>query len=355
MSKEKIKIEESTNETTYQEGKVGTMLRDVRTKKKISIEDVAEKLHIKSIYLTAIENSDYENIPAAPYGTGFIRSYASFLGLNSERITQIFKEEISPSAFASTNTSKTSASEEEIIAEDDTSTINRKYIAVSIILLVLCYLLWITITPNSSNEVISDDEISVTAEEENNKQDYPLQVENFISETKETVEETVPEIEESQQIKVTDAVFVEEEDNKTISDSNKTATSKTPEDKGVEAAKSPTESTAKSPTESIIQPEKQQPAEENKITNTATPKKTGRVILKIKKETWIEVKDDKKLWISKVLHAGDEYVLPENGVGKTVSFGNTDGVDVEIDGKIVTVISNNKKTNINMDAFLGNH
>ena len=84
-------------------------------------------------------------------------------------------------------------------------------------------------------------------------------------------------------------------------------------------------------------------------------KKKGRVVLKIKKETWVEVKDKDKLWISKVLNAGDEYVLPENGVGKTVSFGNTDGVDVVIDGKIVTIISNNKKTNIKMDAFLGNH
>ena len=77
--------------------------------------------------------------------------------------------------------------------------------------------------------------------------------------------------------------------------------------------------------------------------------------MKIKKETWIEVKDQNKLWISKVLNAGDEYVLPDNGVGKTVSFGNTDGVDVVIDGKIVTIISNNKKTNIKMDAFLNNH
>ena len=58
MSKEKIKTEEPTNQTTEnttKEGKVGTMLRDVRTKNKISIEQVANDLRIKSSYINAIE------------------------------------------------------------------------------------------------------------------------------------------------------------------------------------------------------------------------------------------------------------------------------------------------------------
>ena len=338
MSKEKIKTAKTKEETTFQEGKVGTMLRDVRTKKDLTIDDVAEKLRIKSSYLMAIENSDYENIPGTPYGIGFVRSYASFLGLNSERISQIFKEETSPSSQAAAPNPPVKT--EEIPDEENTATFNRKYIVMSIALLVLCYLLWLTITPNSNNEISSDNEIS--AAEQKSEDNYPLQVEDFTEESENVVDNNT--IEETQQIVVTDAAFEETEENKAEPSENNVSEEKLPEETTTEPEETPAPKS-----------EKVEKTENTDRADVSSSKKNGRVVLKIKKETWVEVKDENKLWISKVLQAGDEYILPENGVGKTVSFGNTDGVDVLIDGKAVTVISNNKKTNINMDAFLGNH
>ena len=331
--KEKSKNTSSiVEETTNTEGKVGTMLRDVRTKKKIAIEDAAENLRIKQNYLIAIEENDYDNIPKAPYNIGFVRSYATYLGLNSERITQIYKEEISETRVTSDISPVTN---EKIADESETLNLNSKYIYVSIGLLFLCYLLWVTFNPNNISEITSETEI--TDSEQDQKQTYPLQIEDFTEETEN--KDDASESKEIPQITVTDDVFVEENETplpteKKINDTE----TKTQ----IISENPPKEIQAKTPT---VSPQETEPK----------TKKTGRVVLKIKKETWVEVKDDNKLWISKVLHAGDEYVLPENGEGKTVSFGNTDGVDVEIDGKVVTVISNNKKTNINMDAFLGNH
>ncbi len=70
---------------------VGEMLREARGKKNLSLEAVAAELCIRQVYLEAIENMDFKNIPPVPYDLGFIRSYAEFLGLNSERVVSAYK------------------------------------------------------------------------------------------------------------------------------------------------------------------------------------------------------------------------------------------------------------------------
>ncbi|MBQ8677441.1 MAG: helix-turn-helix domain-containing protein [Alphaproteobacteria bacterium] len=331
MSKEKTTtIKEKNTETPfeYKEGKIGTMLHDVRIKKKLSIEDVSQKLHIKPIYLTAIEESDYDHIPADPYGTGFIRSYASFLGLNTTRIVQIYKEEIKPESPETVEVPQAAPADEENNSSCNLNELylsNKKNILVGLAILLIAYGAWSIFSSDTTEEATDNTEVIA----QNN--DFPIQVENYTTEEENSAKEEKP----SEQITITEESFeevvpaVKEETVKKDSVKEKTVETKTEKEPEASA--------------------------EKKAEPTAPAKKTGRVVLKIKKETWVEVKDEDKLWISKVLHAGDEYVLPENGVGKTVSFGNTDGVDVVIDGKVVTIISNNKKTNIQMDAFLGNH
>jgi cytoskeleton protein RodZ len=338
----KAKIIESTDvieENSIKDGKVGTMLHDVRTKKKIDIDDVAKNLRIKKAYLIAIEESDYENIPEAPYGVGFVRSYASFLGLNSARIVQLFKEEtqqiVEPAIAPEEPAKSTNEGAKELINNIESYIPNRKYILVSFGMFLLLYVIWGAF----STDTITEEDADTTAIVEQEDNDFPVQVETYAVEEE---NENGTAKEEDPQINITEKSFIEDEPQ--------------PENKAVA-----TEEQNKKETEKEVQ--KKEPADTQTVSDNekkseekpAVAKKTGRVVLKIKKETWIEVKDENKLWISKVLKAGDEYVLPENGVGKTVSFGNTDGVDVLIDGKAVTIISNNKKTNIKMDPFLGNH
>ena len=311
MSKEKIKIEKPQEDSAVaKEGKVGTMLRDVRIKKKLSIEEISEQLRIKAVYLSAIEQSDYDNIPQPPYGIGFVRSYAAYLGLNSARIVQIFKEETqggSKEILVDKHTEQHSEDE----SETEIYSPNIKYIIISMAMLLVGYMLWSYFSSKAyEEETIDSAQITVSDEE------YPLQIENFVTETQEQIsEQTLAQ----PQINVTEEEF--KEDN-------------IPANTESVANKNPKNSTTK---------------------KTLVTNKQGRVILKIKKETWVEVKDDNKLWLSKVMQAGSEYVVPGDGLGKTVSFGNTDGVDVMIDGKIVTIVSQNKKTNIKLDAFLSNH
>ena len=72
---------------------LGETLQFKREKKKLSVQDVAEKLCIKEIYLQALENGHYYAFPSRVYGIGFLRSYAKFLGLDADTLVAQFNQE----------------------------------------------------------------------------------------------------------------------------------------------------------------------------------------------------------------------------------------------------------------------
>ena len=60
----------------------GAALRQEREKRHISLEEVANQLKISPRQLKALEEGDVDSLPHQAYAKGFIRSYASWLGLN---------------------------------------------------------------------------------------------------------------------------------------------------------------------------------------------------------------------------------------------------------------------------------
>jgi transcriptional regulator with XRE-family HTH domain len=63
---------------------LGEEFRSAREARGLSLSDVAERLHIRSVYLAAIEDEDWTAIGAPVYIRGFMRTYARFLGLDAE-------------------------------------------------------------------------------------------------------------------------------------------------------------------------------------------------------------------------------------------------------------------------------
>jgi cytoskeleton protein RodZ len=63
---------------------LGEEFRSAREARGLSLSDVAERLHIRSVYLAAIEEEDWHVIGAPVYVRGFMRTYARFLGLDPE-------------------------------------------------------------------------------------------------------------------------------------------------------------------------------------------------------------------------------------------------------------------------------
>ena len=62
----------------------GAALKAAREKRGLSIAEVVEATRMKPHIIQALENNDYSTIAAPLYGKGFIKLYASFLGLDPD-------------------------------------------------------------------------------------------------------------------------------------------------------------------------------------------------------------------------------------------------------------------------------
>lgn len=75
---------------------LGGMLREAREARGLSLEQVERDTRIVRRYLTALEEEDFEVFPADVYARGFLRSYASYLGLNPTELLALFPIEPPP-------------------------------------------------------------------------------------------------------------------------------------------------------------------------------------------------------------------------------------------------------------------
>ncbi|MHA1128292.1 MAG: helix-turn-helix domain-containing protein, partial [Alphaproteobacteria bacterium] len=66
------------------EQKLGDELRGERATLGKSLLDVQRELHVKAAYISAIENCDVSVFPNASFVSGYVRSYARYLWLDSE-------------------------------------------------------------------------------------------------------------------------------------------------------------------------------------------------------------------------------------------------------------------------------
>lgn len=75
--------------------KVGDYLRRRREEINLSVKEISQKLGIKCEYLDNLENGNYQDLPPQVYVRGFIKNYASFLGLDGNQLIKIYNREIS--------------------------------------------------------------------------------------------------------------------------------------------------------------------------------------------------------------------------------------------------------------------
>lgn len=72
---------------------VGHSLRVVRERRGLQLADVSARLRIRRPYLEAIESGRFAELPGAVYINGFLRQYAEFLGLDAEQVLKTYQEE----------------------------------------------------------------------------------------------------------------------------------------------------------------------------------------------------------------------------------------------------------------------
>ncbi len=64
----------------------GSFLREIREFRGITLEAIAEHTKISKTYLKAIEDEDEAHLPETAYLKGYLRQYASEIGLDAERV-----------------------------------------------------------------------------------------------------------------------------------------------------------------------------------------------------------------------------------------------------------------------------
>lgn len=309
--------------------RIGNLLCHERLKKGLELEDISQVLCIRRVYLEAIESGNYVELPPLPYSAGFVNSYAKYLGLNNTRITQLFREELNDGAR-----------EKRIFMTEDLSAEaglpDKRYIIGGIAALFLIGGLWSLWHRSGDENAPTERIVSETAADA-----AAGEIEYFSPSTDEA------EAVQSGAVPETIAQPAEQEAEAAV------------EERPVEQVVMKEES--------FIEPQVRHVAEEaagsaaeNAAAETVKPaaaemqteKAAASVEIKISKEdTWIEVRDNKKVYFNKVMRPGESYRVPE-GKGMILSAGKYNGVEVYINGRLTPVIQPNKKMNIALDPFV---
>src|SRR5215208_733459 len=71
-------------------GALGERFRQARLDRHVSLQDAQRETRIHRRFLEALENEDISALPATVYARGFIRTYATYLGLDPEPMVDLF-------------------------------------------------------------------------------------------------------------------------------------------------------------------------------------------------------------------------------------------------------------------------
>ena len=127
---------------------IGQLLRQTREAKELSLADVEEQIRIRQRYLSALEAGDWDELPNPVATRGFLRAYATFLGLDADEL--IAQSESAENATTLTTPSPSSSDYKPInldLYDETTRRTHRMrrilgFILTLIPLIILAYLLY---------------------------------------------------------------------------------------------------------------------------------------------------------------------------------------------------------------------
>lgn len=73
--------------------KISEILQDARIEKGFSLENVVKATKIRKEFLVAIEDARYYDLPSESYALGFIKNYASYVGVDRNKAAALFRRE----------------------------------------------------------------------------------------------------------------------------------------------------------------------------------------------------------------------------------------------------------------------
>jgi cytoskeleton protein RodZ len=74
--------------------RIGEVLKGTRTRLRLDIATVEEQTKIRTKYLRALENEEWDTLPGPTYVKGFLRTYASYLGLDADALVDEYRRAV---------------------------------------------------------------------------------------------------------------------------------------------------------------------------------------------------------------------------------------------------------------------
>lgn len=293
---------------------VGELLRNTRLKKGKTLGDVSKDLCIRKVYLEAIENLDTKNLPQMPYGLGFVRSYSEYLGLNSARIVQAYRQ----AAYA--DEGKEIINEENAASAPEYNGPGLLHICIGLIGIAAVFAIWSGVSSYSQSKQVPEEKEVLESDV------VPEPV--IIEENDASLSEMGNDASLSE-MGIDDAVN-NEESSENLQNSEQEAS--------VEGAEKKVEETEPEPI-----------AEEKTEDSDATTVPHMQIVLS--GPSWLELKQGNKVLLSGIYSKGFKYDVP-NEMGFIVSVGRYYNVDFYVDGKLTKIASAMKQTNISLDKYI---
>src|SRR3989344_1607654 len=79
--------------SSFQLKTIGNLLKERRQERNLTLKQISEATKIRSEYLEALEKGDYSVFPSEVYIKGFLKNYAKFLGVGSDRALALYRRE----------------------------------------------------------------------------------------------------------------------------------------------------------------------------------------------------------------------------------------------------------------------
>lgn len=342
------------------------------------LRSVSDSLRIRYIYLLAIEEGRFDDLPGATYAVGFVRTYADYLGLDSQEIVRRFKEEVEGLERRTQLVFPVPKPEGKIPGG--------AIILISLLLVGVAYGGWYVLSQNDQSlvELISGSPAGESQTAGGQAEPAPLGAETQESAAPEqsaaaegahepVQESGAPAEAEAPRADMADDSAVETlppeppvetevlpppDDSGTAQAETGTAQAPAPEP----AARS--ESAPQAPEAAAAEPEADQGAQaqpdnnasaaaetpipaapqSEQLASTPTGRVFGaeegdvRIVVRAKQDAWVQVRNaDNQLILTEVLRSGDIYRVPDE-TGLSMLTGNAGGLEILVDGQLAPTL-----------------
>ena len=262
---------------------VGEILRRARLSEGLDLQKVEGDVRIRESMLQAIEDMDLDKLPGWIYTVGFVRTYSDYLNLDSDKMISLLKSQVGERKRKKLHFPVAAADS----ASPDLWVIG--WAAGALVILVLSVFLYQTFAVNSAS---------------------PQRTVNDIPPVPVTEEVVSPPIEEVADVGHENQQLEEGEWEEPFL--------KAPRDEDGNILPFQKPSASDIQEESILE--------------------DYRVVINVAEESWVEIRDGNgDVLVSRVLKIGDQYYVPEDREGLTMTTGNIAGLQILVDGKVLNI------------------